>query len=319
MEGSGCFGIVPVSFLIKTGVRIVTIPAWPVDHMGVETMKVVSAVLPGLVLVACSGLGPVAVPPLTVTVVDVGQGTSVIVEREGRAFVSDMGPRSAKTAWRRAWRGSGRPVVGTVAISHRDEDHAGGLNALDMQVAWEERVVLSPWECVESIRAYLPLHRNPDIREVAAGDTIYALEGVWIECLWPPRDTTLSLPLTGVHINRFSLCFQIRFHHTTVLLTGDIDTVAQRIMAQQYGWSLRSTFFVVPHHGSAGSVSERFWGYVAADMSVISCGADNRYGHPSAAALDLLFTLGSSVHVTAHLGGCTGISNGEYWVWESEW
>lgn len=276
-----------------------------------------AALLVGGVL-SCTVNESLSEHPLETTVVDVGQGTSVIVQRDGLAFVCDMGPARSSESWLMAYAAMGRPMVACLAVSHRDEDHAGGLHTLDSSVVWNEKLVVSPYESVDSICMFLRPLYAPIVSNVAGGDLLSVIPGVTIECLWPPRDTVLSQPVEGLDINRFSLCFQVRYGATSVLITSDIDSVAQKAIAERYGWSLRSDLFVVPHHGSAGAVCALFWGYVRPDMSVISCGVNNVYGHPSVPALDLLFALGSAVKVTAIDGTFGARTNGDYWTWAGE-
>jgi competence protein ComEC len=56
----------------------------------------------------------------------------------------------------------------------------------------------------------------------------------------------------------------------------------------RYGSLLHSTVLKVGHHGSSSASSEQFLDVVAPRHAVISVGAGNSFGHPSAATLDRL-------------------------------
>ena len=72
----------------------------------------------------------------------------------------------------------------------------------------------------------------------------------------------------------------------------------------------------VSHHGSSASSSEEWLSLLGADVAVISCGADNRYGHPSAAAIERLDRLVGTIYRTDELGDIVvTISNGTYEVY----
>ena len=53
----------------------------------------------------------------------------------------------------------------------------------------------------------------------------------------------------------------------------------------------------LPHHGSAHQ-DEEWLLSLAAEVVLVSVGADNDYGHPAASALDPLAAAGSAVHRT---------------------
>ena len=54
----------------------------------------------------------------------------------------------------------------------------------------------------------------------------------------------------------------------------------------------------IPHHGSKYSISEELYSRYDFDIAVISCGADNRYGHPHADLLDVLDKCGVRIQRT---------------------
>jgi competence protein ComEC len=138
------------------------------------------------------------------------------------------------------------------------------------------------------------------------------LDGVSVECIWPPRDLAISAPVIDDYKNRYSLAFMVRFGSNAVLVTSDIDTLAERQLAASYGFSLMSDIVVVPHHGSAGSVDPVFYGYVNPSVAVISFGANNPYGHPAKNVLDLLFQMRVQLFETATEGTVSAATDGYY-------
>jgi beta-lactamase superfamily II metal-dependent hydrolase len=105
----------------------------------------------------------------------------------------------------------------------------------------------------------------------------------------------------------------VRYGGTTVIITSDIDTMAERSLAEGFGYRLASDIIVVPHHGSAGSADDVFYGYVNPDVAVISCGIGNTYGFPAKKVMDLLYQMKVRPYITATTGTVTAISNGYYW------
>lgn len=58
----------------------------------------------------------------------------------------------------------------------------------------------------------------------------------------------------------------------------------------------------VGHHGSDTSSSEDFINKIAPEISVISVGEGNSYGHPHEVTLNTLNTIGSKVYRTDEVG-----------------
>ena len=69
-----------------------------------------------------------------------------------------------------------------------------------------------------------------------------------------------------------------------------------------YGVTVRITFLKAGHHGSKYSSSEHFVRVIRPVFASISCGRNNRYGHPSEEALSRLEDVGTIYRVTAWSG-----------------
>jgi competence protein ComEC len=84
-------------------------------------------------------------------------------------------------------------------------------------------------------------------------------------------------------------------------MTGDAETKAEEAM-------LRANVLCdidvlkVGHHGSKSSTGESFLKAVKPEYAVISCGINNRYGHPSTEALSRLGAVNAAVYSTAKSG-----------------
>ncbi|MFX9031545.1 hypothetical protein ABTN13_20815, partial [Acinetobacter baumannii] len=73
----------------------------------------------------------------------------------------------------------------------------------------------------------------------------------------------------------------------SMLLMGDAEAQTEERLIER-GANLRARVLKVGHHGSRYATSERFLRAVRPEVAVISCGYDNRYGHPSQEVLDRL-------------------------------
>ena len=68
----------------------------------------------------------------------------------------------------------------------------------------------------------------------------------------------------------------------------------------------------VAHHGSKNSSSEAYLGRIRPSAAVISCGEDNRYGHPHRELLERLEAVGSQIFSTAEKGAVTLTTDGSW-------
>lgn len=212
---------------------------------------------------------------MKVTVLDVGQGLSVVVQTAKRNLVFDAGPKydSQTDAGSRIvfpyLRGAGVATLDGLVISHNDVDHSGGMASLLalLPVTWLASAL--PKEAVELIgQRHLRCH---------AGQT-WAWDGVRFDMLYPSlasyQDETLE-------DNNRSCVLKISSLAGTLLLTGDIEKLDELALLHSLPAALASDVLVVPHHGSRTSSSQAFIEAVAPTVAVITSGYLNRYRHPS--------------------------------------
>jgi len=250
----------------------------------------------------------------TFVIADVGQGLAQFGVRDGRAVVWDIGPPNQYASWRAAYNNLSRPRIESIILSHSDADHFGGLRHLDRGIDWSGAVVVSPYEDTAKIRAGSGIWSDRvTFSFCVAGDTLKYLDNVEIICLWPPDGIDIELPLDGRERNHYSLVFSVRHGYSRALITSDIDSAAMTAIAARSGYALNAQILSVPHHGSAGSVNRLFFSYVSAETAVISCAAQNSYGHPSPSMITELMHQGARLMFTYLDNTVTFVSNGYYW------
>ena len=90
-----------------------------------------------------------------------------------------------------------------------------------------------------------------------------------------------------------------------MLLTGDIEKKAEDniLKNKDVREELKNmTVLKAAHHGSASSSGEEFIKLVNPEVTVISCGINNRYGHPKESTLKMLKKYNSDIYVTKECG-----------------
>ncbi|MBU1748519.1 MAG: MBL fold metallo-hydrolase [Chloroflexi bacterium] len=148
----------------------------------------------------------------------------------------------------------------------------------------------------------------------ARRDTLQPIDlgaGAVLTVLHPPPAL-----LTGTEsdANNNSVVARLTWGEVSFLFAGDIEEAGEAVLLRT-GASLQSTVLKAPHHGSQTSLSAEFLAAVNPQVAVISCGADNNFGHPHASTLDKLAGAGCTVWRTDENGTVEVVTDGEgLWV-----
>lgn len=246
---------------------------------------------------------------LTVTMIDVGQGDSFLVEFPGRArMLIDGGGLAGgsfdvgeKVVSPFLW-GKGISRLDVVVLSHPHPDHAGGLEAVVRNFApaevWEGRADPDDAAYRRFERAIRPTTAR---LSVAAGYS-RVFGGVLVEVLHPPA----AEPGERLDPNAASLVLKVTYGRRSFLFTGDIGAAAEHALAAS-GRDLRASVLKIAHHGSPFSTTEEFLRAVSPEAALISVGAGNTFGFPSPAVLARLARAGAAVFRTDN-GGSAEVS-----------
>ena len=211
-------------------------------------------------------------PGLRVTVLDVGQGDSILLEpRHAAPVLVDAGPADAEVAATLERRGIDR--LAALIETHAQSDHIGGVpDVLD-------RVAVARLVFARRDRPTIGVARlaGSERVAVAAGDELRAA-ALRLEVLWPPRER-LDAPGAGLDPNLLSVVILARWHGFEMLLTGDAEATDAPVSPG------RVDVLKVAHHGSDDPGLDALLDRTRPRIAVISVGADNPYGHPAASTL----------------------------------
>lgn len=216
---------------------------------------------------------PVVPPGLRIEVLDVGQGDAILLQPHGApAVLVDGGPPGDGLAARLRAAGVGR--LGAVVLTHDQSDHAAGLAEL-LGAMPVERLLYGAAD-----RRLLGAARAAGATTglLAAGDELRSGR-LRLEVLWPPREL---LAATGSPPNQLGLVFLARWRRFSMLLSADSEAEAVPIDPGPVD------VLKVAHHGSEDAGLADLLDRARPRLAVISVGAGNRYGHPTAATLATL-------------------------------
>lgn len=113
----------------------------------------------------------------------------------------------------------------------------------------------------------------------------------------------------GSNANNYSVGIILRHGENSFIFTGDSETSAEAEMVKS-GRLEHISVYKADHHGSKTSSSADFLGAISPDIVVISCGKDNKYGHPSPEALKRIKKFTDKIYRTDECGTVKIISDG---------
>ncbi|MDR6973825.1 competence protein ComEC [Streptomyces sp. 3330] len=223
---------------------------------------------------------------------DVGQGdATVLAAGAGVGVVVDAGPDPVPVD--RCLRKLGITRVPLVVLTHFHADHVAGLPGVlrGREVgAIETTGFEEPGDQVEFVRREARARHVPVVR-ASAGERrrLGALD--W-EVLWPPPHPAPS----PEGPNDASVTLLVRVAGLRMLLLGDLEPPAQQALLRSPAALLVRGVDVlkVAHHGSAYQDPDLIR-TVAPRLALISCGADNPYGHPAPSTVAALRAGGAAV------------------------
>lgn len=239
---------------------------------------------------------------LMVTFLDVGQGDAVLVTApNGNRLLYDAGPPSGAVV-----AALGRELsyfdqhIALMVASHPDADHIGGF--LDVLLRYTPALYLDAHTEARSadfgaLEAKL-IEKHIERRTLQMGSRINLGAGVTADVLAPAQNMSKET----LSSNDASVVLLIHYGASSILLTGDMESAGEAKLVAQYGGALHATILKAGHHGSKSSTSALLLSAVQPVFVVISVGKDNRYGHPSPAALSRMHASGATVLETMEEG-----------------
>lgn len=262
---------------------------------------------------------------LKVVYMDVGQGDGVLLRTSGHGgILIDGGSSSNKRVGEYVMvpvlKYYGVSEVEYAFVSHGDADHVSGLEYLlneEQSGVHVVNLVLPEYGDQDALQE-LKLEataNNVNIIYMKPGDNItynhqYA-ETINIECLYPDEEAGQGVLDTNnlSMILKTTITWEVREADIenlnkssdsdaslSLLFVGDAGIAAEKRLIELYeknslgeiSDSIACDILKVGHHGSRNSSGSDFLKRVSAMYGIISCGKDNRYGHPHAETLERL-------------------------------
>ncbi len=216
--------------------------------------------------------------------IDVGQGTAVLLQDGPHGILYDLGPRYGSFSITQSQvlpylRYAGIRQLDYAILSHDDSDHTGDPKRIR--------------------RAYPMVKLVSDSQRFAPELNCRQLPAQWhafeLQWLWPAADQ-------GQRSKNDSSCvLLIKHQHRSVLLSGDIGQQVEKQLLKLYP-KLQADILLLGHHGSNSSSALAWLAQLQPNLVLNSSGADNPYQHPARAVIARLELLQIPLLDTARLG-----------------
>lgn len=297
--------------------------AWTLFNLGrTNRAKVILIVLAVIVMAdvsywVCQRYGR---RELRITAIDVGQGSSSLIEVpggpcvlvDGGGFYNNRFDVGSLIVGPFLWK-KRVATVDILVLSHPDPDHLNGLlfiaRHFNVREVWMN---LEPAD-TQPYRDFLEIISRKGIRVVGPQDLLRptVINGVQFQVLYPPVD---FLERKSQEIwrtpNNNSLVLKVSFKDISFLLPGDIEAEAERELCALDCRTLDCDVLLVPHHGSRSSSTPGFLECVAPDVAVVSSGWKNRFGFPHPSVLKRYQRRGCEMFRTSEHGAITITTDG---------
>lgn len=242
---------------------------------------------------------------------DVGQGLAVLIEKNNRFILYDTGAKYpsgfslANAVIIPYLNHRGVDSLDYLILSHADNDHAGGLYDLMLQLKIDKVLTNQAYENIVRQSQSQSQSQSPSQAsqkyQSAVNERLFSACNKETSFLWqdltfdilspavplstPKAKTKATAKTAGamnlpkISRNDSSCVVRISDEKHAVLLTGDISQKVEKALINQHG-DLTANILVVPHHGSLSSSNEAFLNAVNPELGLVSAGYLNRWKMP---------------------------------------
>jgi competence protein ComEC len=244
-------------------------------------------------------------------VIDVGQGTAILIRTAEHALLYDTGPAFASSdAGERIvvpyLRALGIGKLSGVIVSHDDNDHSGGLRSVlrDIPTDW----------LLHGLPAASPLLTAAPSPSHCHRGQHWQWDGVRFDILNPP---VAAYTESGRRDNDYSCVLKVSRGGQSLLITGDAERRGELELLES-GTDMSATVLVAGHHGSRTSSLAEFVEQVHPRYGVFTVGYRNRFGHPHPQVVARFRALDANI-LRSDSGGRISLTFGEAGVVASEY
>lgn len=255
---------------------------------------------------------------LSVNFLDVGQGSAIFIQTPyHQNILIDGGDVDAKVLRQLPkFMPFYDRSIDLIIVTHPHDDHVGGLVKVLQRYKVYKIIYNGLSYNSPTYEEFLQTVQDHNIPLVIADkqQIIHLGSDLQLEILYP------FTSLVGKQIdnwNNTSIVSRLVYKNNKFLFTGDIENaVEEKLISQDI--NIQADVMLAAHHGSDTSNTLEFLQTVQPSFSVIQCGLDNEFGHPSLRVLRRLDRLGVTYLRNDWSGWVRFVSDGYNISYETE-
>ena len=239
--------------------------------------------------------------------IDVGQGdSSLIITPKGKTILIDAGDEAHAKKVLSYVREQGIEKLDLVIATHPDADHIGGM---DKVIKNFDIDVFAMPDVSAKTNQYKQIQRELKAKKMKTtrlyqGDEVQIDDDIDFEILSPVKGKKYD------DTNEYSIVAKIVYKDTSFILMGDA-TMENEVDIINNVPDINIDVLKLGHHGSSTSSSDYFITKTSPKIAIISCGKNNKYGHPHQEVMRVLKKHGVTPYRTDEMGDIVITSDGK--------
>ncbi len=274
----------------------------------------------GAAQTASSSAAPMPSGQVKITMLNVGQGDSILVQTAEQTVLIDTSDVDEQEKLASELKKADIKKIDKVILTHPHADHIGGMSLLFQQYSIGEIYDNGVAAKSKAYRNYLKTAQAKGIARhtLKDGDVLDFGGGVSFRVYGPGPQMLADSGDKNYNQNNGSIVGQLVCGNFKMLFTGDAEKEEEQEINGSHGKELKSDVLKSGHHGSRTASSPTFLRNVHPRVCVISCGepqekggSGNTYGHPHQETLKKYNAQKDKVYVTAWNGTITITTDGK--------